>query len=173
MQDTNSAHAWISVSEEGCSCTHSESLHERNGFQIWSGMEHIIITILNLCIVWYFHGRFHWESFFTTKISLTKWIRLWRSCMSMSPHLQQRALTLFQRGSKSPLTTPNSMKSCLVETSWLLQGHEELKHCALLMTAISRLDGVVPVVEDWHARMTLMKVFIMQYSYSLLTRTIA
>lgn len=25
-------------------------------------------------------------------------------------------------------------------------------------SAVSRLDGLIPVVEDWHARMTLMKV---------------
>ncbi len=36
---------------------------------------------------------------------------------------------------------------------------------------VDRLEGIMPVVEDWHARLTLMKVYLMVFIISIICNT--
>ena len=57
------------------------------------------------------------------------------------------------------MTTHNSITCLLAVISLLLLELEELLLCDCY-TPTLRLDGITPIVEDWHARMTLVKVVI-------------
>lgn len=44
-------------------------------------------------------------------------------------------------------------------TAVRMRGAQSLR--ATEVKAVDRLDGVIPVVEDWHTRMTLVKVYLL------------
>ena len=56
------------------------------------------------------------------------------------------------------MTTHNSITCLLAVISLLLLELEELLLCDCYTP--TRLDGITPIVEDWHACMTLVKVVI-------------
>lgn len=55
------------------------------------------------------------------------------------------------------MTIPSTIPFCLVEISWArMRGTQALRDTQAKRK--DRFDGLIPVIEDWHARMTLMKV---------------